>query len=55
MAVDVVAIPRELPVDISRLIPSTPEGRDYAARQIEDLAEAGAAAWAAEHSSAETG
>jgi hypothetical protein len=28
VAVDVVAIPRELPVDISRRILSTPEGRD---------------------------
>jgi hypothetical protein len=30
----------ELLVDISRRILSTPEGRDFAARQIEDLANA---------------
>jgi hypothetical protein len=44
VAVDVVAIRRELPVDISRRILSTPEGRNFAARQIEDLARAGDAA-----------
>jgi hypothetical protein len=55
VAVEVVAIPRAPPVEVSRRILSTPEGRDFAARQIEDLAKAGEATWEVEHASATTG
>jgi hypothetical protein len=41
VSVELTAAP-ELPVDISRRILATPEGRDLAARQIEDLAKAAA-------------
>jgi hypothetical protein len=37
VAVDVVATPPTPPVVVSRLLFSTPEGRELAARQIEDL------------------